>query len=159
MTYLSHNANIAFGIYDSEVLAELAVNTLVESGFGPERISVLMPNNEATRNFALKLKTHVPEGVSNAPTANLPLNGTGGFLDLWHEPREGALPSALRDMGVPADWCNRRVVDGQRILLAIKADSWDQLFRALGILQYTLASDQFWALSEENYRYGLVPRA
>ena len=63
------------------------MDTLVENGFGPERISVLMPNNEATRNFALKMNTHVPEGVSSAPTANLPLNGTGGFLDLWHEPR------------------------------------------------------------------------
>jgi hypothetical protein len=73
MTYLSRDdANRAFIIYDSEISAENAMNTLVQNGIRPDHIVVLMPDNEATRNFALKMTAQVPAGVSEEPTANLP---------------------------------------------------------------------------------------
>jgi heat induced stress protein YflT len=151
MTYLTTDANKAFGIYASEELAEKAVNTLLDNGYDGTKIYVLLPDNQATRDFAGRTKTRIPAGVAEAPTADLPLDGRGGFLDMGHHPRQGALPSALRDMGVPADWCDRRVVGG-KLLLSVKCDTWDQFFRSLGILQFTSASDISWALSPENYK-------
>ena len=150
MTYIAEK-NTAFAIYATEELAERAVRLLLNNGYGGQSICVLLPNNQSTRTFAQRMQTEVPVGVADGPVADLPLNGTGGFLDMFHECQEGALPTALRDMGVPADWCDLRVVGG-KALTAVKCDTWDSFFRAIGILRYSSPSDLSWALSVENYR-------
>ena len=149
MTYIA-DRNTAFAIYTTEELAEKAVRLLLDNGYRGQSIRVLLPNNQSTRSFAQRMQTEVPAGVADGPAADLPLDGTGGFLDMFHEPRQGALPTALRDMGVPADWCDFRVVSG-KALAAVKCDTWDSFFRAIGILRYSSPSDLSWALSPENY--------
>jgi hypothetical protein len=52
-------------------------------------------------------------------------------LDLFHEPRKGALTTAFREMGVPEDWCDLRVVGG-KVLVSVKCDTWDSFFRSIG---------------------------
>jgi len=151
MTYITTDVNTVFGIYDTAVLVEKAVDVLAGNGFACNRIFVLHPENEDTREFADRKKTQVPAGIDAGPAADLPLDGTGGFLEMSKEPRQGALPAALRDMGVPADWSDNRVVEG-KFLISVKCDTWDAFFRAIGILRYTSAADLFWALSPENYR-------
>jgi hypothetical protein len=151
MTYITTDVNTVFGIYDTAVLVEKAVDALAGNGFPCNRIFVLHPKNEDTREFAQRKKTQVPAGIDAGPAAGLPLDGTGGFLEMSKEPRQGALPVALRDMGVPADWSDNRVVEG-KFLISVKCDTWDAFFRAIGILRYTAAADLFWALSPENYR-------
>ena len=150
MTYIAEK-NTAFAIYATEELAERAVRLLLNNGYGGQSICVLLPNNQSTRTFAQRMQTEVPVGVADGPVADLPLNGTGGFLDMFHECQEGALSTALRDMGVPADWCDLRVVGG-KALAAVKCDTWDLFFRAIGILRYSAPCDLSWALSVENYR-------
>ena len=150
MTYITTDVNTVFGIYDTAVLVEKAVDALAGNSFPCNRIFVLHPKNEDTREFAHRKKTQVPAGIAAGPAAGLPLDGTGGFLEMDKEPRQGALPTALRDMGVPADWSDS-VVKG-KFLISVKCDTWDAFYRAIGILRYTSAADLFWALSPENYR-------
>lgn len=151
MTYITTDVNTVFGIYDTVVSVEKAFDALAANGFPGDRIFVLHPKNEDTREFAHRKKTQVPDGVGSGPAADLPLAGTGGFLDMLHEPRQGALPTALRDMGVPAEWSDNRVVDG-KLLISVKCETWDAFYRAIGILRFTAAADLFWALSPQNYR-------
>jgi hypothetical protein len=70
-------------------------------------------------------KTQVPGRIDAGPAADLPLDGTGGFLDMANEPRQGALPTSLRDMGVPADCSDNRVVEG-KLLISIKCGTWEE---------------------------------
>ncbi len=151
MTYITTDVNTVFGIYDTVALVEKAFDALAGNGFPINRIFVLHPKNEDTREFAHRKKMQVPAGIDAGPAANLPLDGTGGFLDMGNEPRQGALPTALRDMGVPADWADNRVVEG-KFLISVKCDTWDAFYRAIGILRFTSAADLFWALSPQNYR-------
>jgi hypothetical protein len=151
MTYVATELNTVFGIYETKELVEKAVDALISNGFASASIFVLHPKNEDTRDFARRKQTQVPAGTDASPAAALPLNGTGGFLDIFDEPHQGALPVALRDMGVPADWSDNRVVEG-KLLISVKCATWDAFFRAIGILQFTSASDVSWALSPENYR-------
>jgi hypothetical protein len=151
MTYVTTDVNTVFGIYDTVELVEKAVDSLASNGFPYNSIFVLHPKNEDTKDFARRKKTQVPAGIDAGPAADLPLDGTGGFLDMANEPRQGALPTALRDMGVPADWSDNRVVEG-KLLISIKCGMWEEFFRAIGILRFTSAVDISWALSPENYR-------
>ena len=98
MTYIAEK-NTGFAIYGTKELAEKAVRLLLGNGYSGQNICVLLPNNQSTRTFAQRMQTEVPTGVANGPAADLPLNGTGGFLDMFHECQEGALSTALRDMG------------------------------------------------------------
>jgi hypothetical protein len=151
MAYITTDVNTVFGIYDTAVLVEKAVDALAGNSFPCNRIFVLHPKNDDTREFARRKNTQVPAGIDAGPAANLPLDGTGGFLEMSKEPRQGALPVALRDMGVPAEWSDGRVVEG-KFLISVKCDTWDAFYRAIGILRYTAAADLFWALSPQNYR-------
>jgi len=151
MTYITNDVNTVFGIYDTVASVEKAFDALAANRFPGNRIFVLHPKNEDTREFASRKKTQVPAGIDAGPAANLPLDGTGGFLEMSKEPRQGALPTALRDMGVPPEWADNRVVEG-KFLISVKCDTWDAFYRAIGILRYTAAADLFWALSPENYR-------
>src|SRR5580704_874884 len=151
MTYVSIDVNTVFGIYPTEKSVEKAVDTLVRNGIAASNIYVLHPKNENTRDFARRKETQVPAGTDTGPDADAPLDGTGGFRHIADEPRQGAIALALRDMGVPADWSDNRVVEG-KLLVSVKCSTWDVFFRVIGILEFTTASDVSWALSPENYR-------
>jgi Heat induced stress protein YflT len=157
MTHVSIDVNTVFGIYATEETVEKTVDTLVSNGIAAANLYVLHPKNENTRDFARRKQTQVPAGTATGPDADAALDGTGGFLNIANAPRQGAIALALRDMGVPADWSDNRVVEG-KLLVSVKCGTWDAFFRAIGILEFTLASDVSWALSPENYRKaGLNP--
>ena len=53
----------AFGIYPSRAAAEIAVDQLLSAGFSHADISVLMADNEGSRDFAAEKNTKAPEGA------------------------------------------------------------------------------------------------
>lgn len=73
--------NIAvFGIYHSASEAERAVDHLIGAGFANSRISVLLPDDAGTRDFAYKKSTKAPEGAATGVTAGGVVGGTLGLL-------------------------------------------------------------------------------
>ena len=142
--------NSVFAIYAEESQMDAAVDELVTDGFAKEHISALCTKNKDTREFAARKGTHTPKGTDKGPYASIPLNGTLGILHPGRGPLLGALHDALNEMGVPEEWCNRRVVDG-KFLVAVLCLAPDELFRALGILKFTGALDISWAVPAEKY--------
>ena len=57
-----------FGIYKSLSEAELAVDALLKAGLTQDDISVLLPDNESTRQFAHVKETKAPEGTTTGAT-------------------------------------------------------------------------------------------
>lgn len=66
-------------------------------------------------------------------------------------PHAGALHGALTEMGVPADWCNKRLVQGS-FLISVKCVSWAEFFRATGGVACTEAMDISWPKSLAKHR-------
>jgi hypothetical protein len=142
--------NSVFAIYPKKHQIDAAVTELLANGFARERICVLCPRNEETADFAARKGTHAPKGTDKGPYADIPLAGTLGFAHPSEGPQLGALHDALIDMGVPSEWCDRRVVHG-KFLVSVLCHGRDELFRALGILQFTGALDSSWAEPEQKY--------
>ena len=69
-----------FGIYKSRAQVESAVDALVAGGFRSEDISVLMPENVGTKDFAAEKNTKAPEGAATGAGAGAALGGTLGLL-------------------------------------------------------------------------------
>lgn len=111
-----------FAIFRSPDQAESAVHRLADLGVDLRSIAVLHPRNEDTRDFANRQGTMCPAGTAEGLTAALPLNGTLGLLRPMTGPVEGALSTALADMGVPANWCDFRVVNGS-ILVSVPCNA------------------------------------
>ena len=63
-----------FGIYPTAEQAERAVDTIIAAGFRTDDISVLLPDNRSTKEFAHEKDTKAPEGTTAGVTA-------GGVLD------------------------------------------------------------------------------
>ncbi|MGD9765865.1 MAG: quinol:electron acceptor oxidoreductase subunit ActD [Candidatus Binatia bacterium] len=62
-----------FGLFSSAQQAARAANELKAAGFTPNDISVLLPDQNATRDFAHEANTKMPEGVAAGA-------GTGGLI-------------------------------------------------------------------------------
>jgi hypothetical protein len=133
-----------FAIYSKEDAIRLVVDELLASGFAKSTISVLHPDNDKTREFAEKKGTHPPKGTDQGRYANVPLAGTWGIRDPGEGPLQGALHDALIEMGVPSDWCDRRVVHGKH-LISVVCDNREEIYKTLGLFQYTGACDVSWS--------------
>ena len=73
--------NIAvFGIYSSDVQAEMAVDRLRSAGFSNDDISVLLQDIRSTREFAHEKNTKAPEGVATGGVAGMGIGGAVGLL-------------------------------------------------------------------------------
>jgi hypothetical protein len=153
-----------FGIYRSVPAVEEAVDQLMENGTAGASIFVLHPKNEDTVEFANRKHTHCVTGTGDGPYADVPLDGSIGLLDplgpnhgllhwLWDPlgPRKGALHGALSQMGVPEEWCDKRVVHG-KLLISVKCSSWEKFFRTTGVLKFTESEDISWSVSLDQYR-------
>ena len=68
MTYIV-DVDATFAIYSSEELAEGVARALFDDGYTDESIQALRPRNESTRKSARRMKTQMPSGVADAPTA------------------------------------------------------------------------------------------
>ncbi len=69
-----------YGIYQTRGQAENAVDALMEDGFRSEDISVLMPDNPGTKDFAHEKHTKAPEGTTTGVVAGGLTGGTLGLL-------------------------------------------------------------------------------
>jgi hypothetical protein len=69
-----------YGIYSSVIHAERAVDVLIGSGFLSQDLSVLLPDQQSTRDFAHEKETKAPEGAAVGTTAGGVIGGTLGLL-------------------------------------------------------------------------------
>lgn len=157
-----------FGIFSSVEQAERAVNALIDDGFVSGDVSVLMPDQRSTREFAHHKETKAPEGTAAGVTAGGVVGGTLGVLvglgtlaipglgpllaagpivaglaGLGAGGAVGGLIGALVGMGIPEYEARRyegRVKDGG-ILLSVHCESPGDILRAREILTDTGAVD------------------
>ena len=157
-----------FGIYSSVGQAEQAVDALMMAGFSNSDVSVLLPDNDSTREFAHEKNTKAPEGTTTGVAAGGTIGGTLGLLagigalaipgvgpfiaagpimgalaGLGVGGAVGGLVGALVGMGIPEYEAKRyegRVKDGG-ILLSVHCDTSDEITRAKEVLTRTGAAD------------------
>jgi hypothetical protein len=73
--------NIAvFGLVPNRFVAELVISDLHRAGFLTSDISVLLPDNGATRDLALEQGTKAPEGAVSGGAAGGTIGGALGIL-------------------------------------------------------------------------------
>lgn len=70
----------AFGIYRTQGEVEHAVDLLRTEGFRNTDISVLFPENQGTKDFAVKKNTKAPEGTATGAGTGAVIGGTLGWL-------------------------------------------------------------------------------
>jgi hypothetical protein len=69
-----------YGLYRNRSQVESAVDALVDNGFRSEDISVLMPENIGTKDFAAEKNTKAPEGATAGAGTGAVVGGTLGLL-------------------------------------------------------------------------------
>jgi hypothetical protein len=124
----------AFGIFKSRVSAEACIDQLLASGFRNDDISVLAPDQHATRELATEKNTKAPEGATTGATTGGVVGGTLGLL---------AGIGALVGMGIPEYEAKRyegRVKEGG-ILVSVHCDDSDWVGKAKEILKRSGAED------------------
>jgi hypothetical protein len=157
-----------FGIYKNSALAERAVDSFLSAGFSNNAISVLLPDNASSKEFAHEKNTKAPEGATTGATTGGVVGGTLGLLvgigalaipgmgpfiaagpimaalaGLGAGGAVGGLIGALVGMGIPEYEAKRyegRVKDGG-VLLSVHCDTSDEISRAKGLLKGTGAED------------------
>jgi hypothetical protein len=157
-----------FGIYRDEVAAGQAVDALQAAGFRNTDISVLFPENEGTKDFAVRKATKAPEGTATGVTTGAVLGGGLGWLagigalaipgvgpliaagpivaaltGVGVGGAIGGIAGALVGMGIPEYEAKRyegRVKEGG-ILLSVHSDNSDWTRKAKDILENTGAAD------------------
>jgi hypothetical protein len=157
-----------FGIYPSVAQAERAVDTLVRERFSDADISVLLPDNQGSKDFAHEKHTKAPEGTTTGVATGGTIGGTLGLLagigalaipglgpfiaagpimgalaGLGVGGAVGGLVGALVGMGIPEYEAKRyegRVKNGG-VLLSVHCDTSDEITRAKDVLKRTGAED------------------
>jgi hypothetical protein len=157
-----------FGIYRSVSGAENGAAALSQAGFRNDDISVLMPDQQSTRDFAHEKGTKAPEGATAGVATGGALGGTLGLLAgigalaipgvgpfIAAGPIMGALAGvgvggavgglvgALVGMGIPEYEAKRyegRIKEGG-VLLSVHTATSDLVTRAKEILERTGAED------------------
>ena len=69
-----------FGIYPGVDDAERAVDTLILERFANNDISVLLPDNQSSKDFAHEKNTKAPEGTATGAATGGTIGGTLGLL-------------------------------------------------------------------------------
>src|SRR3954454_19502543 len=158
----------AFGLYKSRAQAESAVDALQQAGFRSDDISVLMPDQQSSEEFAHEKNTKAPEGTTTGVAAGGTIGGTLGLLagigalaipgvgpfiaagpimgalaGLGVGGAVGGLVGALVGMGIPEYEAKRyegRVKEGG-VLLSVHCDTSEQVDSAKQSLKETGAKD------------------
>jgi len=157
-----------FGIYRDRTQAEAAVDTLLDNGFRSEDISVLLPDNVGTKDFAHEKNTKAPEGATTGATGGAVVGGTLGLLAgigalaipgvgpfIAAGPIMGALAGAgtggvvggligaLVGMGIPEYEAKRYegLVKQGHVLLSVHCDNSEWVKRAKDLIKQTGAED------------------
>jgi len=158
----------AYGIFRTRSQAENAVDRLVAAGFRTEDISVLLPENVGTKDFATEKNTKAPEGATTGAVAGGVVGGTLGLLagvgalaipglgpfiaagpimaalaGLGAGGAVGSLVGALVGMGIPEYEAQRyegRFKEGG-ILMSVHCDNSDWTKKAKELLEQAGAED------------------
>jgi hypothetical protein len=158
----------AYGIFRNRSQAENAVDRLVAAGFRTEDISVLLPENVGTKDFAHEKNTKAPEGTTTGVVAGGVVGGTLGLLagigalaipglgpfiaagpimaalaGVGAGGAVGGLVGALVGMGIPEYEAKRyegRIKEGG-ILMSVHCDNSDWTKKAKELLEQTGAED------------------
>jgi hypothetical protein len=157
-----------FGLYPSVARAERAVDELVSARFSNADVSVLMADNQGSKDFAHEKQTKAPEGTTTGVAAGGTIGGTLGLLagigalaipgvgpfiaagpimgalaGLGVGGAVGGLVGALVGMGIPEYEAKRyegRLNEGG-VLLSVHCDTAEEITRAKDILKRTGADD------------------
>src|ERR1700681_756341 len=157
-----------FGIYSSRAATEAAVDALKSAGFRNTDISVLLPENQGTKDFAVHKDTKAPEGTTTGAISGgviggalgwlagigaLAIPGVGPFIaagpimgllgGMGAGGAIGGITGALIGMGIPEYEAKRyegRIKEGG-VLLSVHADKSEWVKRAKEILEQTGAKD------------------
>src|SRR6202795_4966023 len=157
-----------FGIYQKAKQAERTVDDLLAAGFSNDDISVLLPDNEGTKDFAHDKSTKAPEGTTAGVTTGGIIGGTLGLLAgigvlaipgvgpfIAAGPIMGALAGlgaggvvggligALVGIGIPEYEAQRyegRIKEGG-VLLSVHCDTSEEIASAKDVLKHTGAQD------------------
>lgn len=157
-----------FGIFPTRAGAEQCIDLLMSNGFRGDDVSVLAPDQKATRELATEKNTKAPEGTAAGATAGGAIGGTLGLLagigalaipglgpfiaagpimgalaGLGSGAVVGGLIGALVGMGIPEYEAKRyegRVKDGG-ILVSVHCDTSEWVSKAENILKQAGAED------------------
>jgi hypothetical protein len=166
--HMEDKKTAVFGIYQSVTQAEHAVDALVQGAFSNADISVLVPDQQGTKDFAHEKHTKAPEGTATgvatggaigstlgllAGIGSLAIPGVGPLIaagpimgalaGLGVGGAVGGLVGALVGLGIPEYEAKRyegRVKDGG-ILLSVHCATSEEITRAKRILEQTGADD------------------
>ena len=164
----SSKQTAVFGIYSGVSKAENAVDRLTAAGFSNSDVSVLLPDDASTRDFAHHKDTKAPEGTTAGVTTGGVVGGTLGLLagigalaipgvgpfiaagpimaalaGIGVGGAVGGLIGALVGMGIPEYEAKRyegRIKEGG-VLLSVHCDTSDEISRAKDLLKSTGAED------------------
>ena len=157
-----------FGIYASAARAEAAVDALVLDRFSNADVSVLLPDDQTTKDFAHEKHTKAPEGTTTGVAAGGTIGGTLGLLaglgglaipgvgpliaagpimgalsGLGVGGAVGGLVGALVGFGIP-EYEAKRYEGGLNaggVLLSVHCETSEEVERAQEILEETGADD------------------
>ncbi len=157
-----------FGIYRDRPHVETGVDELFHAGFRGEDISVLLPDNVGSKDFAHEKHTKAPEGVATGATTGGVIGGTLGALvgigalaipglgpfiaagpivatlaGIGTGGVVGGVIGALVGMGIPEYEAKRYegMIRQGRVLLSVHCDSSEWVNRAKDVLRQTGAED------------------
>jgi len=157
-----------FGIYRNRMHVEQGVDALLDAGYRSEDVSVLLPDNVGTKDFAHEKNTKAPEGTAAGAGTGAVVGGTLGLLAgigalaipglgpfIAAGPIMGALAGAgtggvvggmigaLVGMGIPEYEAKRYegMIKEGGMLLSVHCDNSDWVKRAKEILERTGAKD------------------
>ena len=165
---MANKKTAVFGIYPNVTQAERTVDALMGAHFSNDDISVLLPDNQGSKDFAHEKHTKAPEGTTTGVAAGGTIGGTLGLLagigalaipgvgpliaagpimgalaGLGVGGAVGGLVGALVGMGIPEFEAKRyegRVKNGG-VLLSVHCDTSDEITRAKDVLKRTGAED------------------
>src|SRR5580693_8758724 len=157
-----------FGIYQNAAQAEYTVDQLLAAHFKNDDISVLLPDNDSTKDFAHEKNTKAPEGTTTGVAAGGAIGGTLGLLagigmlaipgvgpfiaagpimgalaGLGVGGAVGGLVGALVGMGIPEYEAKRYEghIKAGGVLLSVHCDTSDKITKAKDLLKHTGAQD------------------
>ena len=157
-----------FGIYRNANQAERVVERLREERFSNDDISVLLQDNQGTKDFAHEKNTKAPEGATTGVAAGGVIGGTLGLLagigalaipgvgpfiaagpimgalaGLGVGGAVGGLIGALVGMGIPEYEAKRYEghIKAGGVLLSVHCDTSEEITRAKALLTHTGAQD------------------
>jgi hypothetical protein len=165
---MSAKKTAVFGLYQTEKQAERAVDDLLVAGFSNDAISVLLPDNKGTKDFAHDKSTKAPEGTTVGVTTGGIIGGALGLLagigalaipavgpfiaagpimgalaGLGAGGAVGGLIGALVGMGIPEYEAKRYEghIKAGGVLLSVHCDTSEDITRAKDLLKHTGAQD------------------